>query len=170
MLWPADSFFLRHIPFPACRILQPEQPCILFLLRQNFPRVVALLLLQNVAAAHPGVFGNQGPAVAEGEKSRVGTSMELRCALQKIRRRAEVKLRALRLCFSRAVLYQKLNLIPNWILRGPRSLFNLPKFPFVLVNVPLSFPLASRWGTRPKPGSNPLKFVVLKRLNISARN
>src|SRR5437667_9824559 len=96
--------------------------------------------------------------------------MELLSTLEKIRRRAEVDLRALRHCFSRAVLYQKLNLIPNWILRGPRSELRWPKFPFVAVNVPRKFPAESRLGLRPKPGSNPLKFARLKRLNISARN
>src|SRR5260370_1766010 len=104
--------------------------------------------------------------------------MELLSTLEKIRRRAEVDLRALRLCFSRAVLYQKLNLIPNWMLRGPRSLLKRPKLLLVRVNVPLNFPMGpqetgseavQRSGVKPRPGSNPLKFARLKRLNISAR-
>src|SRR5260370_40934616 len=91
--------------------------------------------------------------------------MELLSTLEKIRRRAEVYLRALRLCFSRAVLYQKVNLIPNWISRGLRTLLSLPKFVFLNpVNCPEVLKPA------PKPGSNPLKFAWLKRVNISARN
>src|SRR5207253_11246485 len=73
----AGTFCPPHRSFPARRILRPEQPCILFLLRQNFRHAFALPRLENVSERYPGVIEKRGSAEAEEPGSKVSTPLEL---------------------------------------------------------------------------------------------
>src|SRR2546423_319381 len=78
-----------------------------------------------------------------------------------VRRKPSVRVSAL------AVLYQKLSLRPNCMLRGPRSVLSTPNCPLRVVVMP-GTPFV--WLTTKTELPNPLKFVWLKRLKNSARN
>src|SRR2546428_677142 len=72
----AAAFSPLSILFPAWRSFRREQPCIPFLLRQNFRRAFVLPLLQNVDEAYPEVIGKRRLAEEEEPRSKVSTPSE----------------------------------------------------------------------------------------------